>query len=88
MVKFIDFILLRFYRRRREEKEGRNSDWLPLACPQLGTWPHNPGMCPDWESNHQPFSSQAGTQSTEPHLPGATVLFTTEKNINNPNIKM
>ena len=28
---------------------------------------HNPGMCPDWESNWRPFVSQAGTQSTEPH---------------------
>ena len=33
-----------------------------LAC--------NPGMCPDWESNQQPFGSQARTQSTEPHQPG------------------
>ena len=29
----------------------------------------NRGMCPDWESNQQPFGSQAGTQSTEPHQP-------------------
>ena len=29
-----------------------------------------PRMCPDWESNLQPFGSQAGTQSTEPHQPG------------------
>ena len=28
------------------------------------------GMCPDWESNLQPFGSQADTQSTEPHEPG------------------
>ena len=33
-----------------------------LAC--------NPGMCPDWEVNQQPFGSQAGAQSTELHLPG------------------
>ena len=32
--------------------------------------PHNPAMCPDWESNQQHFSSQAGTQSTEPQQPG------------------
>ena len=32
--------------------------------------PGNPGMCPDWESNQQPFGSQARTQSTEPHQPG------------------
>ena len=31
---------------------------------------HNPGMCPDWESNLRPFGSQAGVQSTEPHEPG------------------
>ena len=29
----------------------------------------NPGMCPDWELNQQPFGLQAGTQSTEPHQP-------------------
>ena len=30
----------------------------------------NPGMCSDWKLNQQPFGSQAGTQSTEPHQPG------------------
>ena len=29
----------------------------------------NPGLCPDWELIRQPFGSQAGTQSTEPHQP-------------------
>ena len=33
-----------------------------LAC--------NPSMCPDWESNRQPFGSQARAQSSEPHQPG------------------
>ena len=33
----------------------------------------NSGMCPDWELNQQPFGSQAGTQSTEPHQPGLTL---------------
>ena len=31
---------------------------------------HNPGMCPDWESNQQPFGLQAGAQSTKPYQPG------------------
>ena len=31
---------------------------------------HNPGMCPNWESNQGPFGSQASTHSTEPHQPG------------------
>ena len=35
-----------------------------------GDLAHNPGMCPDWESNQQPFGLQACTQSTEPHQPG------------------
>ena len=35
----------------------------------------NPGMCPDWESNQQPYGSQAGTQSTEPHQSGRGTVF-------------
>ena len=41
----------------------------------------HPGMCPDWESNWQPFGSQAlnplsaGTQSTDPHQPGLGRFF-------------
>ena len=36
---------------------------------------HNPGMCPDWESNWRPFGVQAGAQSTKPHQPGLCFLF-------------
>ena len=35
-----------------------------------GDLAHNPVMCPDWESNRQPFGFQACPQSTEPHQPG------------------
>ena len=38
-----------------------------LAC--------NPGMYPDWESNHQPFGSQAHGQSTELHQPGLNLFL-------------
>ena len=43
-----------------------------LLCPPT-TWDlaHNP------ESNQQPFGSQAGTPSTEPHQPGHNVVFNT-----------
>ena len=43
-----------------------------VACrvPPGGDLAHNPGMCPDWKLNWQPFGSQACTQSTEPHPPG------------------
>ena len=30
---------------------------------------------PDWESNLQPFASQSGTRSTEPHQPGQKKIF-------------
>ena len=33
--------------------------------PPTGHLAHNPGLCPDWESNQQPCSSQASVQSTE-----------------------
>ena len=53
------FFSLRFYLfifrergRERERESERNMDWLTLThAPVLGTWPHNPGMCPDQESN-------------------------------------
>ena len=41
--------------------------WGPGPQPRLG-------MCPDWESNWQPFGSWARAQSTEPHQPGLFVL--------------
>ena len=61
---FKDFIYLFLERGEEREKEReRNSNvWLPLACPILGTMTRNPGMCPDWESNQQPFGSQASAQ--------------------------
>ena len=43
--------------------------------PPAGDLAHKPGMCPDWELNWQPFGSQAGTQSTEPHQPGLQKSF-------------
>ena len=41
-----------------------------LWCAPTGDLACNPGMCPDWESNWQPFGLQAASQSTEPHQPG------------------
>ena len=42
----------------------------PQACALAGDLACNPGKCPDWELNRQPFGSQASPQSTEPHQPG------------------
>ena len=41
---------------------------------QMEEQTHNPGMCPDWESNPQPFGYEM-TLPTEPHWPGREALF-------------
>ena len=43
------------------------------GCLQHTPYP-GPGMYPVWELNQQPFGSQAGTQSTEPHQPGHILM--------------
>ena len=64
-------------RGREGEREGEKHQCVvELTCPIFGDLACNPGMCPDWESNQQPFGSQANTQSTEPHQSGITVVYT------------
>ena len=46
-----------------------------LSCTPYRDLACNPGMCPDWEWNQQPFGSQAGIQSTEPHQPEHSLTF-------------
>ena len=60
MKSFFKFYLIIFREREGKEKEReRNINvWLTLAFPATGDLAHNPGMCPDWESNWQPFGSQ------------------------------
>ena len=74
---FLMFYLLFLERRegKEEERERNISVWLPLVCPLLGTWPTTQACALDWELNWQPFRSQAGTQSTEPHQPGPLPIF-------------
>ena len=65
-------IVIYFLERGKEgEREGEKHQCVVASrMPPIGDLACNPGMCPDWESNQQPFGSQAGTQSTEPHQPG------------------
>ena len=51
-------------------KKGKHQCVVASCAPLTGDLACNPGMCPDWESNQQPFGLQAGTQSTELHQPG------------------
>ena len=67
---------LRFYsfseRGREGKREGEKHQCVVASCtPTTGDLACNPGMCPYWESNQLPFSSQTSAQSTEPHQPGA-----------------
>ena len=53
------------------EREGEKHHCVVAShTPTTGDLAYNPGMCPDWELNQQPFGLQAGAQSTEPHQPG------------------
>ena len=59
----------------KEEIEGEEHQCVVAShTPPTGVLAYNTGMCPDWESNQQPFGSQASTQSIEPHQPGHAVL--------------
>ena len=52
------------------EKETEEHQLVSSRTPSSGNLAHNPGMCPDWESNWQHLGLQARTQSTEVHQPG------------------
>ena len=68
---FKDFIYLFIERGEGREREGKKQQCVVAShTPPTGDLAHNPGMCPDWESNRRPFGFQAGTQSIEPHHPG------------------
>ena len=58
------------YERERNIDVWEKYPQVTSHTPPTGDLAHNPDMCPDWESNWQPFSLQAGAQSTEPHQPG------------------
>ena len=72
---FLRFIFIFRQRGREGEREGKKHQCVVASrAPPTGGLACNPGMCPDWESNQQPFGSQACTQSTEPHQPGLQLV--------------
>ena len=63
-------------RGREREREGEKHQCVVASrTPPTGDLACNPDMCPDWESNQQPFGSQAHAQSIEPHQPGLVYIF-------------
>ena len=57
---FFKIILFYFFleRGREREREGENHQCVVAPHgPPTGDLDHNPGLCPDWELNWQPFGS-------------------------------
>ena len=71
------FYVFTFRERRKEgEREGEKHQCVAAShAPPTGGVAHNPGMCPDCESNWWPIGLHASTLSTEPHQPGLYALF-------------
>ena len=61
--------------RERETLMSEKHDQLPFVRTQTRDQTHNLGVCPDQESNPQPFSYRMMFQPTEPHQPGLYFLF-------------
>ena len=56
---FLDIMYLFLERGEGREKEGEKHQCVITSCtPLTGDLACNPGMCPDWEFNQQPFGSQ------------------------------
>ena len=67
-----DFYLFTFREKRREgeRKVEKHQCVVASHTPLTRDLALSLGLCPDRESDQQPFGSQASTQSTEPHQPG------------------
>ena len=78
---FIFYFIYLFLKREegREEEGEKHQCVVASQMPPIGDLACNPGMCPDWELNWQPFGSQAHAQSTELHQPGPYVFILKSK---------
>ena len=72
---FLRFYLFIFRQRGKVGERGKHQCVVASHMPPTGDLARNPGMCPDWELNRWPFVSQAGAQSTEPHMSQGTILI-------------
>ena len=77
---FLKILFIYFYvfilQGREGEREGEKHQCVVASrMPCTGDLACSPGMFPDGESNWQPFGSQAGTQSTEPHQAGRKIMY-------------
>ena len=78
---FLDFIYLFLEREKKTLMWERNIDPLPLGHSPTRDQTHNPGMCPDRESNQQLFPWWHNAQPTELHLSGLDLFLNTHTQI-------
>ena len=77
MLAIYIFKTLFIFRERGREEEREEEKYQCVVASHVaptGDLARNPGRCPDWESNQQPFGLQAHAQPTELHQPGQVVL--------------
>ena len=55
------------------KEEDKHQYVVASHTPTTEDLAHNPGMCPNWELNQQPFGLLASARSTESHQPGLLV---------------
>ena len=56
---FFKVVFIHFQREGKRSREGEKYRCVVATpAPCTGDLAHNPGMCPDWELNQQPFDSQ------------------------------
>ena len=67
---FLFFKKILFIFRERKGERKKHQCVVASQGPPTEGLACNPSLCPDWELNQWPFSSQASAQSTEPHQPG------------------
>ena len=73
---FLKILFIFRERGREREREGEKHQCVVAShVPPAGDLVCNPGMCPDWGLNRQPFGSQACAQLTELHQPGLKFLL-------------
>ena len=78
-LKLFKRFLFSFFQREEKGRRKRGRQTSMCGCLSCAAPHHppdlawNPGMYPDWETNHWPFGSQAGTQSTETHQSGQEI---------------
>ena len=52
MVQFFNKFYLLIFREAKGQREGQECQYVFASqVPTTGDLAHNPGMCPDWESN-------------------------------------